>query len=731
MVSILFSNESNGYTVGKYKIVGKKADLISVIGYYLPDNKNVLIAEGEWTDNPKYGRQFVISSYEQELPSEEKAFVAFVAANIPHLGVKKAKKLFKKFGSSIWDEAERNENIFEDTGIHDKRLKKTALRDLVEQAREVSALTAFLKGEITLSQRQLANAAKQFGVEQIKNNPYLLMQENVSFMEIDCFAIKRGQPAGAYQRIRGAVLTILTAAQQAGHTFVFPHMLLYGDGKRGLRYGVKTLLDMNAEVSETVIRKALAKMEQDRLIVFNACGYYLYDSIREETMIAKLLTPYQEADCEDESMISSCIQEFECDEEIKLSSSQIEAIKKVFCNRISVITGCPGTGKTTLVKALLKIAAHLDYNRPCLVAPTGKAARKLAASTGCEASTILSKIGWTGENDFQILAGGGLSIEADLIVVDETSMVDQKTMAMLLASITGTPRLVLIGDPNQLPSVGAGNVLSDIIYSKTIPTTELNVIFRQKGEENPIVVNAQKMLHGDLNMMENKNFRFFDANDEDSFQICTDLYKKEVKKAGADNVALMVPYRKKIDTSRPHYTCLTADEFNESLQESLNPKTAGKAEYSMGKRVFRVGDRVMQQKNTESAKNGDTGVITAIYPKTDESPERIQILFNGTTALEYDHEQMQDVSLAYASTVHKMQGSEVDSVILCLSGRHGALLARNLVYTAITRAKKRVYIVGARKAFDYAVMNDTSKDMSRQRLTLLCPRLKYYNKRRG
>lgn len=754
MVTRVYVNEENGYTVGRYKDVGKPkakgqlAEVFTVVGYSLPDNHNVIVAEGEW-EVSKYGKQFVVSSFEEKLPTTEAQFVAFVSSNVAHLGKKKAKKLYAKYGESVWEEAELNPNILTDAGIKDKRIKPTALQELLVSTRGAAMVSRLLQGEIALSSKELRDLAKTYGasvVDEIKKDPYILTSYGASFDDVDRFTIKNGflEPESP-KRIRAAAWRTFTDVEQNGHAFALPDALIYGNKKRGIRLGIKPLLDVHAEVSVEMIQKVLNEMTETKAIYYNACGYYTYDSLRQECLIAKHLRRIFKANRvrEDDGKIERLIQEFESQEGINLSQSQIEAAKRAFTNNVTVITGCPGTGKTTLVNCIVFISDRLGYNPPVLVAPTGKASRRLAEATGIEASTILSCVGWNGVNDDEILSGTNPCIsDADLIVVDEVSMVDQKSMAMLLSSIEGSPRIVLIGDPNQLPSVGAGNVLGDIIYSKTVPVTELKVIFRQQGGgTNPIVVNAQKMLKGDLNLEtthrgDKNTFEIWEyESDEKSFNVACKLYQNAVKRLGIENVSLMCPYRRKIDKSKGTYTPLTTDEFNSYLQEQINPKTAGKQQISSGGRTFRVGDRVMQQKNTPDAKNGDTGIITAILPARSDpetgemKDETVRILFNGVMPVEYTKKQMLDVNLAYASTVHKMQGAEAEMVILCLSGFHGALLARNLVYTAITRAKKRVIIIGQRKALNYAILNDTSKDLDRQRMTLLCPRLRYYFKK--
>ena len=386
---------------------------------------------------------------------------------------------------------------------------------------------------------------------------------------------------------------------------------------------------------------------------------------------------------------------------------------------IFVITGGPGVGKTTVTKGILAVHQQVygASSEPLLLAPTGKAARRMSEATGFPAQTIHSAVGWRGET-YNYDEQEPTMLDGNLVIIDEVSMMDQYIASILFERIRNGSRVVLVGDIDQLPSVGCGNVLADLIRSEVIPTTRLTVIFRQAGE-NPIVKNAHAINRGDPNLAFGSSFRFIQcANEQEVFEAACRKYVQCVKAYGDDKVVLLNPQR--------NNTFVSVDRFNAELQSRINPPADGKMEIKVGKTVFREKDKVMELKNTEiGPKNGDVGYIREVTRRKDpDDPDTYlyyaSIEWNGDGQLiEYNQDDMRHVTLAYCTTVHKSQGSEYQSVIEVVSKSHPSMLKRNLIYTGITRAKVNVCLVGELDALNMAVANNSQEI----RHTLLANRL--------
>lgn len=387
---------------------------------------------------------------------------------------------------------------------------------------------------------------------------------------------------------------------------------------------------------------------------------------------------------------------------ITLAPEQRDAVKTAFGSPISIITGGPGTGKTTVLKAVLEVHKKVcgDRSRPVLLAPTGRAARRMKDATGIEAATIHSAVGYRGED---VPIDRTAVLDGNMIIVDETSMMDQFIAAELFIRVPKGARIVLVGDPFQLPSVGPGNVLADLIHSTAVPTTMLKTIFRQKGI-NPIVENAYRINNGSTRLHFDGQFRFIERTGKSLFDDTCEFYVKCVEAYGIDNVILLNPQR--------NNTEISVDAFNTELQRRINPRETGKEEIVLGKTVFREGDKVMQLRNVEVAKNGDTGYIRAIRRRASKEDPSDQIFeadieFGGDGVLHtYGMDELRAVDLAYCSTVHKSQGNEYLVVIMVLTTEHRSMLRRSIVYTGITRAKTYCALIGERKALEIAVANE-------------------------
>lgn len=419
--------------------------------------------------------------------------------------------------------------------------------------------------------------------------------------------------------------------------------------------------------------------------------------------------------------INKLLDEFERKNKFKLAKIQREAVNTVLLNPVSILTGGPGTGKTTTIKAILWVYEQLydlpEEMKPLLLAPTGRAARRMYNQTEHEASTIHSSIGYINDED----GGEGFTTIDELknmfIIVDESSMVDQQICASLFKTVCDEAQIVFVGDPDQLPSVGAGNVLMDMINSGVIPKIKLEVIYRQ-SENSPIIENAGKIMKGDTHLSFSKGFYLKEsASEMNTLVDACSFYISCVNKFGIDNVALLTPLREK--------TTVNVKELNKQLQHRLNPLVKGQKTMKIHDITFRKGDRVMQLKNTTNTKNGDIGYIKDIVYAKDPHNEFAYtdvcvINFNDDEEdVVYNKDDMKNVNLAYACTVHKSQGSEYKTVIIAATMQHKVALRRNLIYTAITRATDNVAIIGSKEAIEYAISNDVTD----VRYTLLKQRL--------
>ena len=382
-----------------------------------------------------------------------------------------------------------------------------------------------------------------------------------------------------------------------------------------------------------------------------------------------------------------------------LADKQKEAIEQFFRNRFSIITGGPGTGKSTVLKAILEVQ-HSIYPKTdvLLLAPTGKAARRMAEATGHEAFTIHSGLHIGEDTSIDSIE----KVLSDVVIVDEVSMCDMRLFAMLMAAIDPQKtKLLLVGDSDQLPSVGAGNVLNELITCGKVPVTRLNLVYRQ-GSGSIIPVNAEKINSGDSKLSYNQEFQFLTANDQDiCFNTVIDRYIKEANCIGIEKVCILCPMKSRGKNS--------VKEYNERIQSMINPPAPDKPEIQMKNSVFRLGDRVMQTKNSENVSNGETGFIVEIKKDEDDN-ELCGIRFDGKpNVFWYYTEEMQNITLAYSITIHKSQGSEFKSIIIPMMKSFYIMLKRNLLYTAVTRAKSKVILVGQRAAVFLAV-NKTEAD---------------------
>lgn len=522
----------------------------------------------------------------------------------------------------------------------------------------------------------------------------------IGFKTADRIAVSMGFDPLSPERVDEGLIFTLTDAELKGHLCMEKHSFL----KQCLK-----LLDTEGLTEEMLAVRASRMLESGRLASYDRQVYRAVTARTEQSLawaVYRMLT-YEKAGSH--VNIDTEISAEEKKQGIQLASEQRHAVTTALTSQLSVITGGPGTGKTLIQRFLLDIYRRKNRGAKIICcAPTGRAARRMEQSTGFPATTIHKALGLLAGEDGDYCEPEML--DADLIVVDEVSMMDIYLANHLFRSVPHGSQLVLIGDADQLPSVGPGAVLSEIIACGAVPVVRLDRIFRQSYGSR-IAANAKLIRHGNLSLEYGEDFQFYDSCDMSaSAQQIETLYLQETARYGVDNVALLTPYRQKTETG--------VNALNERLREKLNPQDGKKPEVAYRKRIYRLGDKVMQIKNCEDISNGDIGYITSVT--RDDTDSVLTVDFGDGRIAEYDGSDLEMLDLAYASTIHKSQGSEYKSVIINLQCAHAVMLVRPLVYTAITRAKERVLIVGERRALCIAIKRTDTE----QRGTMLSARIK-------
>ena len=663
-------------------------------GFNLPHSEDIsLNLDGTW-ESSKYGLQFKISTCISILPKTEEGIIAFLASGVlPYIRNKMAVRLYQTFGNDVFSVLEnRPAELLKVRGITEKKLK--AIQEAYTINYGYQDLLMLLQ-PAGISVSKIKKIVDKFGAaatEKVKNNPYVLFTINgFGFKTVDEIAQKTHTPPNDPLRIMGALKFVLTEAQNNGHLCMVQEELRLSAHSM-LNEGFENEVVSMEEVTYVIKQMALdGTLKSDNGYAYLA---YNYDNESFAAGCIRALLCIREKPVN----VESAIMDFEKGN-FPLADKQKEAIEQFFRNRFSVITGGPGTGKSTVLKAILEVQ-HSIYPKTdvLLLAPTGKAARRMAEATGHEAFTIHSGL-HIGENT------GIDSIEkvlSDVVIVDEVSMCDMRLFAMLMAAIDPTKtKLLLVGDSDQLPSVGAGNVLNELITCGKVPITRLNLVYRQ-GAGSIIPVNAEKINAGDSKLSYNQEFRFIRADEPElCFDTVVAQYIFEITNNGIENCCILCPMKSRGINS--------VNEYNKQIQAAINPPAPNNPEIRLKNTVFRLGDRVMQTKNSENVSNGETGFIVEI--KKDEDDNQLcGIRFDGKSdVLWYYPEEMQNITLAYSITIHKSQGSEFKSVIIPMMKSFYIMLKRNLLYTAVTRAKSKVILVGQRAAVFMAV-NKTETD---------------------
>lgn len=661
---------------------GNMVTQVKAVGYCLPIADNLRYElQGHWSKNPKHGVQFEVENYDEVITPTKEGIIAYLSSGqIKGIGPKMAEKIYDAFGLTALDVLDKEpERLLTISGISTAKLKKICDSYLANRgARDV---VAFLTPH-GITPNRAVKLYKEYGdraMDIVKNHPYQLCEiAGIGFKTADRIAMSMGFDQLSVERVDEGILYALTDAEGKGHLCMEKHAFI----KACLK-----VLDTPQLTEEMVANRAARLVYSGKLVSYQGNVYRSKTAYAESNLAELLSRQLRSARSHSYGDLDAALDAEELRMKVKFAPEQREAVKMALTQGVSVITGGPGTGKSMILRAILDIyRRHNPGKEICLCAPTGRAARRMEQATGLGASTVHKALGLLAGEDGDY--GEPQALDADIILVDEVSMMDIYLAGRLLEAVKSRAQVVLIGDSDQLPSVGPGAVLSEMIASERIPVVRLDKVFRQ-NDGSRIAVNAKLIRHGNLSLEYGNDFRFVDsANLSDSASRIAELYMQEVARYGVDNVAMLSPYRQKTETG--------VNALNEMLRELVNPPDEGKPEVVCGKRKFRVGDKVMQVKNFEDVSNGDIGYIRNIFKFGDETT--VCVDFGDGRNMEYDSSELDMLDLGYASTIHKAQGAEYQSVIINLQCAHHIMLTRPLIYTAITRGKDRVIIVGERRA---------------------------------
>lgn len=711
---ITYYSEENGYTIAKAKVGGRQ-ELVTVVGNLLSVNAGeVLKLKGEWQNHPKFGAQFKITSYESIVPATVKGIEKYLGSGlIKGIGPIMARRLVSKFGLETLNIIETDiQKLHQVEGIGDKRIEM--IQKAWDEQKEIREVMLFLQGH-GVSPTYGAKIFKQYGKESIQvvqKNPYRLATDifGIGFITADKIAEKLGITKESQMRAEAGIVYVLHQLSDEGHVY-YPYESLVEECKKIL--GVE---------KETIV-KAFGKIALDKKIVIedlnkegelkeNNKAVYLKKFHVSEVGIANklkhlLIVPKKLRNFDKDKAIEWVQGELK----ITLAENQKQALKESIDKKMMVVTGGPGTGKTTIINSIIRIYKKLGQ-RVLLSAPTGRAAKRITEATGHEAKTIHRLL------EFSPKEGGfkrdeNNPLDADLIVIDETSMVDTILMYHFLKAVPKEATLILVGDVDQLPSVGAGNVLKDVIDSGIIPAVRLTEIFRQ-SKESLIIVNAHRVNNGQMPIFTYhkdylQDFYFFHIEEpervlEKIIELCKEKIPKMFGFKPIEDIQVLTPM---------HRGVVGASNLNVELQKHLNHSSD---EFTRSGKILKVKDKVMQIRNNYDKEvfNGDIGRIV----KIDKEEQEVIVDYDGRP-ISYEYSELDEIVMAYAVSVHKSQGSEYPAIVMPILTQHYMLLQKNLLYTGITRGKRLVILVGTKKAIAIAIKNNKPQ----QRYTLLRARL--------
>ena len=732
---IIFRNDDNGYTVMVLKGTQQEEELTCVGTFPSVTQGATIEATGTFSQHPVYGKQFQIASFVEKMPEDALAMERYLGSGaIKGIGAALAARIVRRFGEDTLRIVEEEpERLAEIKGISEKKAREIAAQ-VTEKADMRKAMIFLQKYGISLNLG--AKIYQKYGQSLygvLQENPYRLAEDisGVGFKIADEIAARIGIHTDSDYRIRSGMLYVLQQASLDGHIYLPKEELFWKSSQLldvDVSYMEKHLMDM------AVDRKLVLKEIQGVTAVYPRQHYHL------ELNAARMLCELNISCPEDENLVRKRIARIEKETGTVLDEMQKNAVIEAANHGVFILTGGPGTGKTTTINALIRFFES-EGAQLRLAAPTGRAAKRMTETTGYEAQTIhrLLELNGVPEDEnherhaVQFERNAENPLEADVIIIDEMSMVDIFLMHSLLCAVTAGTRLILVGDENQLPSVGPGNVLRDLIRSSCFPVVELTKIFRQASESD-IVVNAHKINRGEPVSLDNKSRDFFFLKRYDAdiiIRVVIALIQEKLPRyvnAKPFDIQVLTPMRKGL---------LGVERLNQILQRYLNPPSPEKKEKESGQHLFREGDKVMQIRNNYQLEweirgrygipvdkgigvfNGDTGIIREI----NEFSEMTAVEFEDGRIAQYSFKQLEELELAYAITIHKAQGSEYPAVVIPLLSGPRMLLNRNLLYTAVTRARKCVTVVGSEQTFAEMIRNEKQQQRYSSldiRITELC-----------
>lgn len=721
---IIYRNADNGYTV--LNLVSGEAE-ITCVGIFsaIAEGENIE-ASGDYTDHPTYGKQFKVESFEEKAPEDEEAIERYLGSGaIRGIGLALAARIVRRFKADTFRIIEEEpERLAEVKGISERKAMEIA--DQVNEKRDLRQAMIFLQ-QYGITMNLAVKVYQQYGQEVygiIRENPYRLADdiEGVGFRTADEIAVRVGIRMDSDFRIRSGILYVLLQASTEGHTYLPEEELTRRTGQL-LEVGEEQIEKQYMDLA--IERKIIMKQGENQTQIYAASFYYM--EANTATMLKQLNVSYDVPDLE----IEERVRRIEKQTGMELDEHQMTAVKEAVRNGLLIITGGPGTGKTTTINTIIKYF-EMEGLDIFLAAPTGRAAKRMSETTGFEARTIHRMLELNGGVD----GAAGFErneqnpLETDVVIIDEMSMVDISLMHALLKAVAVGTRLILVGDVNQLPSVGPGSVLRDIIRSHECNVVMLTKIFRQASTSD-IIVNAHKINQGEEVTLDNKSMDFFFLKRYDAdviISVVLQLIKQKLPKfvdATPYDIQVLTPMRKGL---------LGVERLNGILQRYLNPPSPQKREKEHGDILFREGDKIMQTRNNYQLEweirtkyglsvdkgtgvfNGDMGIVREI----NDFAETMTVEFDEGRMVEYPYKLLDELELAYAITIHKSQGSEYPAVVIPLLSGPSMLMNRNLLYTAVTRARKCVTLVGNEVTFAQMLQNTSQQ----KRYSGLCDRLK-------
>ena len=686
------------------------------VGYELPQTDKVsMILDGEW-ENGKHGVQLQVEKCEEIVPQTKEGVYGYLSSRlIKGVGEKTAALIVDRFGADALHVLENEpERLLEIRGISPDRLKD--IKASYDESRCVRDLMILL----TPYNVTPAAAIKVYGhfgargVDILQKNPYELCQvSGFGFKRVDSIVRKGDCPLNSPMRIHGAVFAALDAQRnERGHLFLDAITLAKSAVKLLNENSSSDQVYVTEEEVNSVIQEMILKGE---IVCSDGNIYQINWFVQEDETARKiaemLAVPPVMLD------ISASLEYVRNNLGLALSQRQSEAVYMAFRSNLSIITGSPGTGKTTVLRAIIEVFQMLyPDGKIMLAAPTGRASRRMAESTGRnDAKTLHSLLGLLGANELINKDKQKEPLDADLIIVDESSMIDMWLARQFFQRVRPGTMVILVGDVDQLQSVGAGDVFRELIDCGLIPVTVLNEIFRQK-KGSLIAYNAKRINESNIDLQYGEDFQFVKCQtQEEAADLICRIFCEQVEQHGIEKVQILSPFRSE--------GIAAVDQLNATIRELVNPIKDEVPDLKVGSHYFRVGDKVMQTKQNEKASNGDIGYIRNIG-RDEKNEMKVTIEFSGNRIVKYGMEDMSHIELAYATTVHKAMGSEFDIVIIPVLRSHYIMLNRNIVYTAITRAKEQVIAVGQKKALIMAIL----KKASGRRNTLLGERIGKYLK---